>query len=541
MADSPFKLFEPYGPNEKDTFYGRDEDVYALYYLLQQTRILLIYGPSGTGKTSLISAGLPKVYKITSWYPISVKRRDDINKSLRLEIGRELKQQEPITDLVQTIRDLYESCWIPIHLVFDQFEEVFTNGKDEERWAFFQDLQTLINSNIPCKILLCMREEYIGYLYEYEPLVPTLFEKRFRVEPMHDSTVQMVIASICKQYSITMEHLGMGENSTTLQILNQLKENKQAAYLPYVQVYLHYLYLSTPIENGNRIFNVAGIAAVGKLGNVLRKFISSQIEIAQTFLETHHAAPEDFVLNLLDEFATDKGTKCSRKQTELAIILHVPEILVKSALAHFSDTAKLLRADEDDLERYEPIHDAIAKQIHELRTTEDKDFKAFTRLLQLSYESWIRDNKTTQRLLPELDLIKAAMYQPRLERREEYMQYWLPYLEASKKHLNKRKYRNQFLNVILSSVALVALTAFMIALYLNRLTQLEKLNTETALLLYKKEALKRYLQDSDTYHKSEDDPFALSALDSAKKIYRIYFNNSFEFKKTIEDLDKKLK
>ena len=56
MAQSPFKLFEPYSSNDKNIFFGRDAEIYALYSLLQQTRLVLIYGASGTGKTSLIQA-----------------------------------------------------------------------------------------------------------------------------------------------------------------------------------------------------------------------------------------------------------------------------------------------------------------------------------------------------------------------------------------------------------------------------------------------------------------------------------------------------
>lgn len=78
---SPFKLFEPYSSNDKNIFFGRDAEIYALYSLLQQTRLVVIYGASGTGKTSLINAGLPKVFKTTDWYRVSIRRKDNINET----------------------------------------------------------------------------------------------------------------------------------------------------------------------------------------------------------------------------------------------------------------------------------------------------------------------------------------------------------------------------------------------------------------------------------------------------------------------------
>jgi AAA ATPase domain len=205
MADSPFKLFEPYGPGDKDIFFGRDAEIYALYNLLSQTRLVLIYGASGTGKTSLISAGLPKVFDSTDWFQVSVRRRDDLNDSLRQEINRSLGTTESIQSLEDSIRALFKARWIPIYLVFDQFEEVFTLGNVAERRQFFQDLQRLLKANLPCKILLSMREEYIGYLYDYEPIVPALFEKRFRVEPMQDGMVETVIEQMCALHDIELE------------------------------------------------------------------------------------------------------------------------------------------------------------------------------------------------------------------------------------------------------------------------------------------------------------------------------------------------
>jgi hypothetical protein len=409
MAQSPFKLFEPYGSNDKNIFFGRDSEIYALYNLLQQTRLVLIYGASGTGKTSLINAGLPKVFKTTDWYRVSIRRKDNINDTIRQELAR-LTEQTTITDLSEVLNELHEIRWIPIYLVFDQFEEIFTLGTHEERQQFFTDMQKLLEKPLPCKIILSMREEYIGYLYEYEPVLPTLFDKRFRVEPMKDATVKEVISQMCAAGDVELAE----GTKTADQILQQVKEGKQAAHLPYLQVYLHYLYENAVKTLGKPIFTEGVVKAVGQLGNVLKRFIESQLEAAQTFFATL-GLPNDFAARMLDEFATDEGTKQSRKATELSKALNTEGSKVKAALHYFSE-GKLLRADEDDVERYEPVHDVVAKQIHELRSAEDKEYKAFARQLQLAHEAWLRDGKPTQRLLNELDLSKVAIYEDRLKR-----------------------------------------------------------------------------------------------------------------------------
>ncbi len=481
MPASPFKLLEAYGPDEKDIFFGRDAEINALYNLLQQTRLVLVYGASGTGKTSLIQAGLPKVFKGTDWFRISVRRRDDINASLREEIARLLPEGSAPDDLQQGIQQLYERRWIPVYLVFDQFEELFTLGKEEqERKQFFQSIQTLLNANLPCKIIFSMREEYIGHLYDYEPLVPSLFDKRFRLEPMKDATVTEVVENICGVNGIQLEKeppQPAGEKTTAEQIRDQVKEGKQAAYLPYLQIYLHYLYDHALATKPRPVFDNDGIKAVGKLGDVLKKFIENKTSEAQRYFLTL-GAPADFAQRLLDEFATGEGTKQACRKTELTETLKADEALVAEALRYFSDTAKLLRADENDVERYEPVHDVVAKQIHELRSVEDKEYKAFLHHLDIAHERWVRDQYATDRLLPEIDLNKVDIYRERLEQKDEYREKWAELVEKSRLNVEAKKRNKKMRNRVLVGITVLALMAMGWALIERGKTQktLEKLN-----------------------------------------------------------------
>lgn len=430
MEHNPFKLFDSYNADEKEVFFGRDTEIQSLYHLLQQTRLVLIYGASGIGKTSLIQAGLPKVYKLTDWYGISVRRRDDINESLKNELNNQLKQleesvdEEKKTTIGESINSIYKNRWIPVYLVFDQFEEIFTIGNHEERVLFFSQLQQLLEEPLPCKILLSMREEYIGHLYEYEATVPALFDKRFRVEAMKDGTVRLVVQKMIKPYVDEKE-----EVSTLIFDRIKDKETKQPVYLPYMQVYLYYLY-----KESKGSFTKESIGNV-VLDNVLKEFIETIIKEAQNQFNEWRL-PNTFSIDLLDEFATAEGTKQAGKVAELASKLSVAKEDVKKSLQYFTER-KLLRADENDVERYEPVHDVVAKQIHELRSVESKDFKAFLRQLQNDYERWKGENKPEIRLLAESDVAKADVYIERLKKRSEFEE-WKQYIELSKERNNQR-------------------------------------------------------------------------------------------------------
>ena len=78
----PFKFLDAYSREDEDIFFGRDEEVEALYQMVFQTDLILIFGASGTGKTSLIQCGLASKFQPYEWLAMSIRRGDNLNASL---------------------------------------------------------------------------------------------------------------------------------------------------------------------------------------------------------------------------------------------------------------------------------------------------------------------------------------------------------------------------------------------------------------------------------------------------------------------------
>ena len=78
----PFKFLDSYTQSDTDMFFGRDEEILALYEMVFQNNILLVYGASGTGKTSLIQCGLAGRFKSYDWLALMIRRGTNINASL---------------------------------------------------------------------------------------------------------------------------------------------------------------------------------------------------------------------------------------------------------------------------------------------------------------------------------------------------------------------------------------------------------------------------------------------------------------------------
>src|SRR6185437_11511795 len=60
----------------------RDEEIEQMYRMIFEGRMLLVYGASGTGKTSLILCGLAGRFQTSDWLALNIRRGTNINTSL---------------------------------------------------------------------------------------------------------------------------------------------------------------------------------------------------------------------------------------------------------------------------------------------------------------------------------------------------------------------------------------------------------------------------------------------------------------------------
>lgn len=79
---SPFKFLDSYTKDDREIFFGRNRETEELYQRVFESRILLVYGVSGTGKSSLVHCGLANKFPESDWLPLSVRRGTNITESM---------------------------------------------------------------------------------------------------------------------------------------------------------------------------------------------------------------------------------------------------------------------------------------------------------------------------------------------------------------------------------------------------------------------------------------------------------------------------
>jgi hypothetical protein len=165
---SPFKFLDSYTKDDRDIFFGRDREIEELYQRVFESKLLLVYGASGTGKSSLIHCGLANKFRETDWLPLVIRRGGNLLSSMATVIESVSLTKQ--TDLINTdvqfkkaVRSLYLDYYKPLFFIFDQFEELFIFGTKEEDESFIKILKSLLSSDLQCKFIFIIREEYLGY------------------------------------------------------------------------------------------------------------------------------------------------------------------------------------------------------------------------------------------------------------------------------------------------------------------------------------------------------------------------------------------
>lgn len=203
-------------------FFGRDKESKKLLNHVLLENLFLLFAKSGVGKTSLVKAGLMENLRRNRHFPIFI-RFNDLSKS-PLKIIFETMQQSASEQRVQIKADSSRptlwhyfktaQCWsednillMPV-LIFDQFEEIFTLRKKEERDLLFNEISFVIRDRKPIgdykvismsdispqvKILISIREDFLAELEALSELIPKLFSNRFRLLALKKDQAKEVI------------------------------------------------------------------------------------------------------------------------------------------------------------------------------------------------------------------------------------------------------------------------------------------------------------------------------------------------------------
>lgn len=453
MSQTPFKFLDSYTKEDKDIFFGRETEVEDVYTKIFQSKILLVYGASGTGKSSLISCGLANKFQDTDWLPVNVRRGMNINTSLQQQLEKSMLTPltgKGVVSLTRMLKSVYLDHFKPIYLVFDQFEELFIFGEREEWSEFIASVRQVLDSDIQVRFVFCIRGEYLEYLTEFENVLPEIFSNRIRIEKMTRTNAVNCITGPCHAAAIEVEQ-GFPEN-----LLTKLSPSKTEIELTYLQVFLDRIYKKAgeKTNDGKIVFSNSLLEELGNVGDVLSQFLDEQIELisdsenALTLLKAFvstDATKKQITSEQAAEFVKTIGQDFGEKQVDRLIQELVNRRILK---------------DKDEAGRYELRHDSIAAKIFEKITSYERDLIEVNQFITYALSEHDKRNF----LLNESDLAYIAPYETKLNLSAKVQGF----IEKSKTAVRKKNRSRKTFYAVMGVISILLVTSILGLVYSQR-------------------------------------------------------------------------
>ncbi|NEQ70426.1 MAG: hypothetical protein F6K21_34030 [Symploca sp. SIO2D2] len=345
-AICPYKGLEYFDCNEEDPkyFFGRKELTDQLIDKVSQSSFLAIIGASGSGKSSVLRAGLLHQLKLgrqlagsNQWQiEIMVPGEQPLHNLAAVFVEPNLSQVDHATQLgtaeellkegADGLRRLVQSAQANrVMLVIDQFEEVFTLCQNYGERSQFIDclLGALRQLEEQLCLILAMRADFFSKCIEqnYSGLAQLIQENLVTVSPMEREQLQDAIAKPAERVNLEIEP----------ELVEQMLQDVAGSpgSLPLLQYTLKELWKQCNDDG----LKLASYAQLGGVGGTLDKRAT---EIFQQFSQSKQEVARHIFLNLTQLGEDTENTRRRVFKQDL-ITAKYPEVLIDEVIAELAD------------------------------------------------------------------------------------------------------------------------------------------------------------------------------------------------------------
>ena len=460
---NPYKGLRAFTMDEADDFFGRIRLIDNLASRVQRlvteqphragNRLLALIGPSGSGKSSAMLAGLlPRLQQDTipgskQWIYLEPMRPDrHPGESLALTLARRMPHLSPqsihadlgeesaralhifAAFLARQIRQPDPRTGAHVVLVIDQFEEVFSPMVSERERQHFLDLLTTAATEPggPMVVLLTLRADFYGHTMQYRELNRLIEANHVPVTPMDLDDLRAVIEGPAALLDVRVSF----EGNLAGDLL--FEAQGQAGALPLLEFTLDQLF---QMREGT----ILTLPAYKQIGGVKGALVKCADDVySQLPNEEYRTLTRALFLRLIDPGPTPQdATRRRAALTELAL----PDEKQRTIIAAIADAfvaARLLVVNEQGGERtIEVSHEALIERWPRLFIwlREARSDIILQRTISNDAREWQRRGGPVDRLYSGSELIEALAW----EKRNFPNQDEADFLRASVTEQNRRE------------------------------------------------------------------------------------------------------
>jgi tetratricopeptide (TPR) repeat protein len=403
LRDTPYKGLVPYDEEDDQFFFGREAETEIITANLMASRLTLLYGPSGVGKSSVlragVAAGLRQEENVTTKgtprfvLVIFNEWKDDPLAGLLNQVEQTIRgyfpgeQFEPISpelSFADTLSVWAERVGGKLLIVLDQFEDYFLYP---QKGTFAFEFPDAINRpDLRANFLISIREDWVAKLDQFKDDLPNLFDNYLRIDGLEREAAETAIEQPVLMYNKfrkpdepeviivgkfadkVLDQLGALANKIVLgeSGSGQVKGDGESEALkttiqpPYLQLVMIHLWQkaveSSPYQLHPRMLEDPDAA---------EKIIQSHLEDVMKRLDDTEREVASLVF---DHLVTPSGRKIAQSLGDLAHYTKLPESQIRSMLDKLSSKengilSKLASVGSAGETSYEIFHDVLGPAV----------------------------------------------------------------------------------------------------------------------------------------------------------------------------------
>jgi WD40 repeat protein len=419
---TPYVGLTPFTEGDAPFFFGREKERRIIAANLLASRLTLLYGASGVGKSSIIRAGIQRDFRtraeealaagafpesivvvFTGWRDdpiaglaecISASVRELLGKlaprpprkTLRLDdlfVEWNRRLDEKALEHAGAKADLDEPIRTELLVVFDQFEQYFVYHDDEDGPGTFavEFPRALNRDDLRASFLISLREDAYTQLDRFEGRILNLFTSNLRIEHLDEKAATAAIVKPVEKYN---ELLGNGDPPYEVEpelvkavitdvqagnivfgqagggVVEHAEPEQTRVETPFLQLVMSRLWE----EEERRDSHVLKLATLRDLGGAER-IVRRHLDEAMSALDDDERA---VAARMLHQLVTPSGTRIVHSALDLAGYAEVSPEVAEPILEKL-DERRILRtidpAPGEKTPRFEIRHDVLAGAVVE--------------------------------------------------------------------------------------------------------------------------------------------------------------------------------
>jgi len=397
---SPYKGLIPFQDSDDDVrfFFGREHEREVIEANLMASRLTILYGEPGVGKSSVLRAGIAHHLRTVAAYDLEARGepgfavvvfdqwRDDPVRALRSAVAAAVTQAlggsvSPVEE-GSSLTDAF-SLWQQLlggdlYVILDQTEEYFLyHGAEGGPGTFADEFPDVVGSfELRVNFLLAIREDALAKVDVFRRRIPSVLDNYLRLDHLEPEAARAAIVEPIEAYNrlvdgaaavsiepalvdAVLEQVVTGRVDVGAAGRGSIDLNGGAVRIetPYLQLVMRRIW-DEEREAGSSALRLETLERLGGAEQIVR----DHVELALAGLTE---SEKDVAARLFDHLVTPSGTKIAHDTADLAQYAGAREAEVLPVLAKLGNERILRSVSAADARgsRYEIFHDVLAEPV----------------------------------------------------------------------------------------------------------------------------------------------------------------------------------